>query len=92
LGHIISKDWIYVEPKHTKATMQIPLPHSKNHMQTFFWKINVVWRFVRDFFKTVISIQLIIKKDVQFKWIFFEKESFKKIKDSIETTPTFKSP
>jgi hypothetical protein len=33
-----------------------------------------------------------IKKEIQFKWNFFEKESFEKIKVFIEVAPSLQSP
>jgi hypothetical protein len=49
LGHVISKDGISVDPERTKFIMQIPPPHSKKSMQSFFDKINFVRRFVPNF-------------------------------------------
>jgi hypothetical protein len=92
LGHIISKDEISVDPKRTKAILQIPPPHSKKSMQSFFGRINFVRRFVPDFAEIVKPLQRMIKKDVQFKWTPLEKEVFKNIKASIATAPSLRSP
>jgi hypothetical protein len=48
--------------------------------------------FVPDFSKTVKPLQQMIKKDIQFKWTYVEKEAFEKIKDTIAATPTLQSP
>jgi hypothetical protein len=50
-----------------------------------------VRRFVPDFAEIVKPLQHMIKKDVQFKWTYIEKEAFEKIKASISTSPASKS-
>jgi hypothetical protein len=57
LGHVISKDGISIDPERTKAIMQIPPPHNKKSMQSFFGKINFVRRFVPDFVEIVKPLQ-----------------------------------
>jgi hypothetical protein len=92
LGHVISKYGISVDPERTKAIMQIPPPHNKNSMQSFFGKINFVRRFVPDFVEIVKPLQWMIKKYVQFKWTSIEKEAFENIKASITVAPSLQSP
>jgi hypothetical protein len=81
-----------VDPKRNKDIMQIPPPHNKNSMQSFFGKINFVRRFVPYFSKIMKPIQWMIKKDVQFKWTSIEKEPFENIKATIEASPSLQSP
>jgi len=64
LGNVISKDRISMDPERNKAIMQIPPPHNKNSMQSFFGKINFVRRFVLDFAEIVKPLQWMIKKYV----------------------------
>jgi hypothetical protein len=92
LGHVISKDEILVDPERTKAILQIPPPHNKKSMQSFFGRINFVRIFVPDFAEIVKPLQRMIKKDVQFKWTPLEKEAFKNIKVVIATAPSLWSP
>jgi hypothetical protein len=56
--------------------MQVPPPPNKNSMQSFFRKINFMRRFILDFAEIVKPLQHMIKKDIQFKWKFVEKEAF----------------
>jgi hypothetical protein len=42
LGHIISQAGIRIDPELIKAIAQLPLPHNKNSMKSFFGKINFV--------------------------------------------------
>jgi hypothetical protein len=68
LGHIISQGGISIEPERIKAIAQLPLPHNKKAMQSFFGKINFVRKFTPNFAETVKHLQNIIHKDVEFKW------------------------
>jgi hypothetical protein len=68
LGHIISQAGIHIDPERVKAIAQIPLPHNKKAMQSFFGKINFVRKFTLDFPETIKPLQKMIHKDVEFKW------------------------
>jgi hypothetical protein len=92
LGHVISKDGILVDPERTKSILQIPPPHRKKSMQSFFGRINFVRRFVPYFTEIVKPLQRMIKKDVQFKWTPVEKEAFENIKVVIVVAPSLWSP
>jgi hypothetical protein len=63
LGHIISQEGINIDPEHIKAIAQLPFPHNKNSMQSFFGKINFVIKFTLDFVETVEPLQIMIQKD-----------------------------
>ena len=61
-------------------------------MQSFMGTINFVRRFVPDFAQIVKPLQQMVKKSVQFKWNDVEKNSFSKIKTSIDHAPSLKIP
>jgi len=84
----ISKHGIWVDTERTKAIMKIPPSHSKKYMQSFFRKINFVRRFIPYFDEIMKPLQQMIKKYVQFKWTFVEKEAFKNIKATIVIAPS----
>jgi hypothetical protein len=92
LGHVISKDEILVDPEITKVVLQIPPPHNKKSMQTFFGRINFVRRFVPYFGNIVKPLRRMIKKHVHIKWTPLKKEMFENIKDAIANTPYLRSP
>jgi hypothetical protein len=68
LGDIISRDGIHVDLERIKAIFQLPLPHNKKAMQSFFGRINFVRKFTPDFAKIVKPLQRMIHKDVELKW------------------------
>jgi hypothetical protein len=68
LGHIISRAGIHIDPERIKAIAQLPLPHNKKSMQSFFGQINFVRKFTPDFAEIIKPLQKMIRKDVEFKW------------------------
>ena len=87
LGHIISEGGISIDPEWIKVIAQIPFPHNKNVMQSFFGKINFVRKFTPDFAKTLKNLQKMIHKDAYCKWDEERKYSFNNIKTSISQAP-----
>jgi hypothetical protein len=83
LGHIISQVGIRIDPEWIKAIAQLPLPHNKKAIQSFFGKINCVRKFMPDFGETVKPLQKIIRKDVDFKLDYKRKNDFNNIKTAI---------
>ena len=83
LGHIISQAGIHIDPERIKSIAQLPLPHNKKDMQSFFGKINFMRKFTSGFSETIKPLQSMICKDVELKWIDERKESFEKIKPTI---------
>jgi hypothetical protein len=91
LGHIISQEGISINPKHIKAIAQLPLPHNKKSMQSFFGKINFLRKFTH-FTKIVKTLQRMIHKYEEFKWDEEKKGAFNNIKTSISQAPVLRSP
>jgi hypothetical protein len=87
LGHIISQGGISIDHEWIKVIAQIPFPHNKNVMQSFFGKNNFVRKFTLDFAKTLKTLQKMIHKDAYFKWDEERKYSFNNIKTSISQAP-----
>jgi hypothetical protein len=86
LGHIVCKEGIYIDPKRVKSINELRPPSSKKGVQSFFGKINFVWRFVPDYASIVKSINLLLKKDQRFEWKAGTQEAFNNIKRAITTT------
>jgi len=63
LGNIIYKDGINIDPEWVKEILQLPLPHNKNFMQSFFGKINFVRKSSPDFAEMIKPLQKMIWKD-----------------------------
>jgi hypothetical protein len=92
LGHIISQARIHIDPERIRAISQLPLPHKKKAMQSFFGKIFFVRKFTHDFVETIKSLRKMICKYVEFRWDDERKSSFSNIKTTICQSPVFQSP
>jgi hypothetical protein len=73
LGHIISQVGIHIDPEWIKAIAQLPLPHNKKAMQSFFGKINFVRKFTPDFAETIKPLQKMIVKMLNLSGMMNEK-------------------
>jgi hypothetical protein len=69
------------------AIAQLPLPHNKKAMQSFFGKINFVRKFTPNFAETIKPLQKMILKDAEFKWDDERKNVFNNIKTMISQDP-----
>ena len=92
LKFVISPKGITIDLGRIEAINAIVLPHNKNSMQSFPRKINFVRRFIVDFTEIVKPLQEMIKKYFNFKWTKERRESFDRIKEAIEESPTLRSP
>ena len=70
-----------IDPERAKAIKKIVPPHNKRSMQTFFGNTNFVRRFISDFVEIARPLQVMIKKDANFKWTKERKDAFIKIKE-----------
>jgi hypothetical protein len=92
LGHIVSQGGFSIDPEKIKVIAQLPLPHNKKAMQSFFGKINFVKKFIPDFIETIKPLQKMICKDAKFKWDEERKIDFNNIKTTISQAPILQSP
>ena len=72
--------------------MRIQPPANKRAMQSFFGKINFIRKFVSGFAEIVRPMQLMMKKDVVYRWSDEAKKSFQRIKEAIAEAPALVSP
>eukprot|EP00253_Pinus_taeda_P024110 PITA_24110 len=87
LGHILSKEWIVIDPKRVQTIMRIQPPTNKKAMQSFFGRINVIRKFVSGFAEIVCPLQLMMRKYVVYKWSDEAKVAFRRIKEAIIEAP-----
>jgi hypothetical protein len=92
LGHIISQVESCIDLERIRAITQLPLPHNKKAMLSFFGKIIFLRKFAPDFAETIKPLQKIIRKDVEFKWDDKQKNAFNNIETAISQAPVLQSP
>jgi hypothetical protein len=62
LGHIVCKEWIYIDLERVKEIHELNPPTSKKGVQSFFGNINFVQSLVPDYATIVKSINLLLKR------------------------------
>lgn len=92
LGHILSKEGIVIDPERIETIMRIQPPANKMAMKYFFGKINFARKFVLGFAEIVHPMQLMMKKDVVYRWSNEAKKLFQRIKEAIAEAPVLFSP
>lgn len=89
---IVSNSRIHIDPDRIKEISAIPLPHNKKAMQSFLGQINFVKRFVPNFSRIVSPLQVMIKKNSNFKWGQDKHEAFNLTKQAIVDAPSLATP
>jgi hypothetical protein len=92
LGHVVSKEGVYIDPERVKEINDLNPPTSRKGVQYFFGKINFVRRFVPDYATIVKPINKLLKKDKKFEWTPDIQKSFTEIKHAITTALVLVSP
>lgn len=92
LGHVISKDGIWIDPTRIEAILQIPHPRNIKELQEFLGKMNLLRRFISNLAKLIRLLNNMLKKYSAIKWIVEAKKSFEDIKLALTQTPVLISP
>jgi len=77
LGHILSKDGIVIDPERIQTIMRIQPPTNKKAMQSFFGRIHFIRKFISGFAEIICPLQMMMKKDIAYKWSDEAKEAFR---------------
>ena len=92
IGHIISKDFIWIDPTRIEAILQITHHRSIRELHDFLGKINFLRRFISNLAELIRLLNNMLKKYSTIKWTLEAKRSFKDIKPALTLTPVPISP
>jgi len=92
LGHRISADGIYMDPKKVSSILEWPTPTNVKEIQSFFGLANFYRRFIPDFAKIAHPLNALLKKNVKFDWQSEANNSFNEIKYKFSTAPVLAYP
>ena len=76
LGHIISEEGIFVDPKKIEAIMNCPTPGNVTDVISFMGLTGYYRRFIEGFSNVAHSITSLQKKGIKFEWMPRCEESF----------------
>jgi hypothetical protein len=90
LGHVISGEGIFVDPKKVKSILDWPVLKDVSDIRSFMGIIGYYRRFIEGFSKLAYPITSLQKKGTRFKWTKKCQESFEKLKQLLTTAPILK--
>lgn len=83
LGHVVSKDGIYVDPSKVDAIVHWTRPNSATKVRSFLGLARYYRRFVEGFSSIAVPLT---RKNVKFNWIEECEKSFQELKQHLVTT------
>jgi len=76
LGHIVSKEGIYVDSQKIKAVTQWPIPKNITEVRSFLGLAGYYRKFVRDFSRIAAPLTNLTKKTTKYEWTDKYEEAF----------------
>ena len=92
LGHVITKDGIFVDEKKTEKISKYQIPKSQTEVRSFLGLCNYYRRFVKNFSKLATPLNQLLQEDTKFNWSQECEESFQALKHAFVTAPMLKYP
>lgn len=80
LGHIISKEGIYIDPTRIKAIQQLDYIRNKKEIKSFNGKIYFLRRFIPDLGEHLREITNVLKSDSEVSWFEDARKYFNQVK------------
>ena len=92
LGFHISQEGISTQVQKIKAINRISVPASKEELRRFLGMVSFYRRFIKDFTKLALPLLSLLKKDVPYNWTNTHTDSFKALKQALDSSPVLMVP
>ena len=92
LGHVISKDGIFVDPKKVEVVVNWPRPTNVSKIRSFLGLAGYYRRFVEGFSCKEGPLTRLTQKNAKFLWKDECEKSFQELKDRLVSAPVLKLP
>ena len=92
LGHILSKDGIYVDPSIVQEVMDWKALTLVHQVQSFLGLAGYYHRFIPDFSKTAKPMTRLLQKDEKFSWTPECEAAFHTLRTLLTTAPVLAQP
>ena len=86
-GHIISSTGLKPDPSKIEAILQLPVPDSREKLQTFLGMVNYRAKFAPNLAEVTNPLRLLLKKESDFIWDETQTRAFNKVKQLITDVP-----
>ena len=92
LGHFISRERIKVDPSKIEAVKSLPIPQNQHDIRSFLGLNGYYRKYVKVYAKIVAPLNLLLPKDISFKWTSDCENAFKTLKQALLTAPVLGYP
>jgi len=92
LGHRISSDGIFMDPKKVSSILEWPIPKNIKELQSFLGLANYYRRFIPSFATIAHPLHCILRKNVKFNWSTETQSAFDNIKSRFSSAPVLAYP
>ena len=91
LGHVISAEGIFVDPRKVEAVLKWERPTNVTEIQSFLGFVGYYRRFIEGF-STLASHSKLTRKEVRFVWSEECEASFRELKERLTSAPVLALP
>lgn len=92
LGHIVNNLGIKVDPEKTFLMSTYPTPRNVKQLRRFLGMASYYRRFIENFSKIADPLNLLLHKEVEFKWQEAQELAFDKLKTCLSSAPILSAP
>jgi len=92
LGHIISAEGIFVDPRKVEAVLILERPTNVTEIQSFLGLAGYYRRFIEGFSTITSPLTKLTRKEVRFVWSEECEASFRKLKERLTSAPVLAFP
>ncbi|XP_073051278.1 uncharacterized protein [Primulina eburnea] len=92
LGHIVSKEGIFVDPSKIESIKQWSIPKTVSEVRSFLGLAGYYRRFIADFSKIALPLTSLTRKATKFEWTIECQQAFQTLKDKLTSAPVLVLP
>ena len=92
LGHRISAEGIFMDPKKVSSILEWPAPTNVKELQSFLGLANYYRRFITGFAKLSHPLNILLRKNSKFIWSLDAQKAFNDIKSKFSSAPILAYP
>ncbi|KAL4317959.1 hypothetical protein GQ457_18G010090 [Hibiscus cannabinus] len=92
LGHVVSSEGIWMDPKKVEAIVNWKQPTSVTEIRSFLGLAGYYRRFVSGFSKVAAPLTKLLQKGVKYEWSDARQQAFEKLKEALTNAPVLIQP
>ena len=92
LGHRISSEGIFMDPKKVSSILEWPVPTNVKELQSFLGLANYYRRFITGFATITHPLNLLLRKNSKFNWSNEAQSAFDELKSKFSSAPVLAYP